>query len=64
MPKMKSHSGAKKRFKVTGSGKIMKQQAGMRHNLEGKSSVRTRRLNQDATLATPDAKKIKKLLGK
>ena len=36
----------------------------MRHNLEGKSSVRTRRLNQDATLATPDAKKIKKLLGK
>lgn len=64
MPKMKSHSGAKKRFKVTGSGKIMKQQAGMRHNLEGKSSVRTRRLNQDATLSAPDAKKIKKLLGK
>ena len=64
MPKMKSHSGAKKRVRVTGSGKIMMQQAGMRHNLEGKSSVRTRRLNQDATLATPDAKKIKKLLGK
>ncbi len=34
MPKQKTHSGAKKRFKVTGSGKIMKQQAGMRHNLE------------------------------
>ena len=32
MPKQKTHSGAKKRFKVTGSGKIMKQQAGMRHN--------------------------------
>ena len=64
MPKMKSHSGAKKRVRVTGSGKIMMQQAGMRHNQEGKSSVRTRRLNQDATLATPDAKKIKKLLGK
>jgi large subunit ribosomal protein L35 len=44
MPKMKTHSGAKKRFKVTGSGKVMKQQAGMRHNLESKSSVRTRRL--------------------
>ena len=33
MPKMKTHSGTKKRFKVTGSGKIMKQQAGLRHNL-------------------------------
>jgi large subunit ribosomal protein L35 len=64
MPKQKTHSGAKKRFKITGSGKVMKQQAGMRHNLEGKSSVRTRRLNQEATLSTTDAKNIKKLLGK
>jgi len=63
MPKQKTHSGAKKRFKVTGSGKIMKQQAGMRHNLEGKSSVRTRRLNQDQVLAPADAKVAKKLLG-
>ena len=45
MPKQKTHSGAKKRFKITGSGKVMKQQAGMRHNLEGKASKRTRRLN-------------------
>ena len=37
MPKQKTHSGAKKRFKVTGSGKIRKQQSGMRHNLEVKS---------------------------
>ena len=37
MPKQKTHSGAKKRFKITGSGKVMKQQAGMRHNLEGKA---------------------------
>jgi large subunit ribosomal protein L35 len=64
MPKMKTHSGAKKRFKITGSGKVMKQQSGMRHNLEKKSSVRTRRLNQEATLSKPDAKAIKKLLGK
>jgi large subunit ribosomal protein L35 len=63
MPKQKTHSGAKKRFKVTGSGKIMKQQAGMRHNLEGKSSVRTRRLNQDQVLSPADAKVAKKLLG-
>ena len=63
MPKQKTHSGAKKRFKVTGSGKLMKQQAGMRHNLEGKSSRRTRRLNQEGVLAPGDTKVAKKLLG-
>ncbi|GAA2072316.1 50S ribosomal protein L35 [Microbacterium hatanonis] len=63
MPKQKTHSGAKKRFKVTGSGKLMKQQAGMRHNLEGKASKRTRRLNQEQVLAKGDAKVAKKLLG-
>ncbi|WP_072313115.1 50S ribosomal protein L35 [Agrococcus sp. 1P02AA] len=64
MPKQKTHSGAKKRFKVTGSGKIRKQQAGMRHNLEVKSSVQTRRLNKDKVLAPADAKVIKKLLAR
>jgi large subunit ribosomal protein L35 len=38
MPKMKTHSGAKKRFRVTGSGKIMHERAGKRHLLEHKSS--------------------------
>ncbi|ALD13165.1 50S ribosomal protein L35 [Clavibacter capsici] len=64
MPKQKTHSGAKKRFKVTGSGKIMKQQAGMRHNLEVKSSKRKARLNQDQSLAKADVKVAKKLLGR
>jgi large subunit ribosomal protein L35 len=64
MPKQKTHSGAKKRFKITGSGKVMKQKAGMRHNLEGKSSRVTRRLNLESTLAKPEAKAIKKMLGK
>ena len=63
MPKQKTHSGAKKRFKVTGSGKIMKQQAGMRHNLEVKSAKRKARLNEDQVLAKADAKNVKKLLG-
>ncbi|HWL60955.1 MAG TPA: 50S ribosomal protein L35 [Microbacteriaceae bacterium] len=63
MPKQKSHSGAKKRFKVTGTGKVMKQQAGMRHNLEVKRSKVKRRLNQDKVLAPADAKVIKRLLG-
>jgi large subunit ribosomal protein L35 len=64
MPKMKTHSGAKKRFKITGSGKVMKQGAGMRHNLEKKSSKLTRRLNREVVLAPQDAKTIKRLLGK
>ena len=64
MPKQKTHSGAKKRFKITGSGKVVKQGAGMRHNLEVKSSVQTRRLNKDKVLAPADAKIIKKLLAR
>ncbi len=64
MPKQKTHSGAKKRFKVTGTGKIMKQQAGMRHNLEVKSSGRKARLNQDQPKAKADMKVAKKLLGR
>lgn len=64
MPKQKTHSGAKKRFKITGSGKVMKQQSGMRHNLEVKSSHRKRRLNQEQIVPTVDAKVVKKMLGK
>jgi len=63
MPKMKTHSGAKKRFKVTGSGKIMRRQTNMRHNLEHKSSRRTRRLTGEEPVAAADTKRIKRLLG-
>ncbi len=62
MAKQKTHSGAKKRFKVTGSGKIKKQQAGMRHNLEVKASKRKRRLNQDQVLSKADEKQARRLL--
>ncbi|WP_130865692.1 50S ribosomal protein L35 [Acidipropionibacterium timonense] len=62
MPKMKSHSGTKKRFKVTGSGKVAHNRAGKRHLNEHKSSRRTRRLTGESTLATGPANKIKKLL--
>ena len=64
MPKQKTHSGAKKRFKITGSGTLMQQQAGMRHNLEVKSGQRKRRLNQDEPVAKANVKNIKKLLGR
>ncbi|HXL96033.1 MAG TPA: 50S ribosomal protein L35 [Streptosporangiaceae bacterium] len=64
MPKMKTHSGAKDRFRLTGTGKIMRRRAGMNHMLEHKSSRVTRRLNKEVTLAPGDVKEIKKLLGK
>ena len=63
MPKQKTHSGAKKRFKVTGSGKIMREHAGKRHLLERKPSKLTRRLTGTVEVAPADAKKMKKLLG-
>lgn len=64
MPKMKSHTGMGKRVKVTGKGKIVAQQAGLRHNLEKKSSTRTRRLTGTVEVAKADVKRIKKLLGR
>ncbi|MBM3686321.1 MAG: 50S ribosomal protein L35 [Candidatus Nanopelagicales bacterium] len=64
MPKQKTHSGAKKRFKVTGSGKITHEQANRRHLMEGKSSRRTRRLMADETVKPADVKKVKRLLAK
>ncbi|MCW3842850.1 MULTISPECIES: 50S ribosomal protein L35 [Micromonospora] len=64
MPKMKSHTGMGKRVKVTGKGKIVAQQAGLRHNLEKKASTQTRRLTGTVELAKADVKRIKKLLGR
>ncbi|MDR2508661.1 MAG: 50S ribosomal protein L35 [Candidatus Ancillula sp.] len=63
MPKNKTHSGIKKRVRVTGSGKLMRQGTKMRHNLEKKSSHQTRALSQDKVLAKSDVKAAKKLLG-
>ncbi len=64
MPKMKTHSGAKKRFRLTGTGKVMREQAGGRHLLEHKSSRFKRSIANDLVVSKPDAKKVKKLLGK
>ena len=64
MPKMKTHSGAKKRFRLTGKGKVMREQAGGRHLLEHKSSRYTRSIAGDVEVSKPDAQKVKKLLGK
>ena len=64
MPKMKTHSGTAKRVKVTGTGKLRRQQAGLRHRLEVKPSTLTRRLAGTVGVAKADAKKVRKLLGR
>jgi large subunit ribosomal protein L35 len=63
MPKHKTHSGAKKTFRKTGSGKIMHERAGKRHLLEHKSSRLTRRLSTDAVASEPSTYTAKRMLG-
>lgn len=64
MPKNKTHSGIAKRVKVTGSGKLMRQQTGLRHRLEVKSSKETRDLSRYVEVNKADTKRVKKLLGR
>ncbi len=63
MPKNKVHSGSSKRFRVTGSGKIMRRRANRNHLLEHKPTTRTRRLDNEQVLTPADTKRVRKLLG-
>jgi len=63
MPKMKSHSGAKKRFKKTGSGKLRRRQLHKNHMQEHKSSKRKRRLAGEVSVSSADAPRIDRMLG-
>ena len=63
MPKNKTHSGASKRFKVSGSGKLLRQQANRRHLFEHKPTTRTRRLDGVEVVAKVDAPRVRRLLG-
>jgi large subunit ribosomal protein L35 len=63
MPKMKSHRGAKKRFSITGTGKVKRSKAGKSHILTKKTSKRKRRLRQSTTMTVRgEEKNIKRLL--
>jgi large subunit ribosomal protein L35 len=64
MPKMKTHSGAKKRFKTTGKGKLRARHAMTSHILEKKNAKRKRRLSNDLEVAKQDVKRVKGLLRK
>ncbi len=63
MPKMKTHSGAKKRFKKTGSGKLRGRRAYSSHILEKKSPKRKRRMARPVEISPADGSRVKKLLG-
>jgi large subunit ribosomal protein L35 len=63
MPKMKSHSGAKKRFKVTGGGKVRARHAFSSHILEKKSPKRKRQLGRPVEVSDHDVPRVRKLLG-
>jgi large subunit ribosomal protein L35 len=67
MPKMKTHSGAKKRFKITKGGKgnkAMARHAGKTHILQKKSPKRKRKMDNDVLVAKQDLPRVKTLLGK
>jgi large subunit ribosomal protein L35 len=63
MPKMKTHSGAKKRFKRTGSGKFTRRHAMRSHILEKKTPKRKRAFRQAQPVAHSDEKVVKGMLG-
>ncbi|MFN2388538.1 MAG: 50S ribosomal protein L35 [Actinomycetota bacterium] len=64
MPKMKTHRGAAKRFKVTSTGKIRRRRAFANHMLEKKSSTRKRRLNSPDVVSPADTPRVRRLLGR
>jgi large subunit ribosomal protein L35 len=62
MPKLKTNSGAKKRFALTGTGKVKRKKAYMRHILTKKATKRKRHLNHDSVVSSADIERVKRLL--
>ncbi|MET0339724.1 MAG: 50S ribosomal protein L35 [Polyangiales bacterium] len=62
MPKMKTNSSAKKRFKVTGSGRVRRSSGGLQHGMLGKSANRRRKLRKHEMVNDADEKRIKRML--
>jgi large subunit ribosomal protein L35 len=64
MPKIKTHKGAAKRFKITGSGKILRVKAYKGHILTKKNAERKRRLSKMQEVSASDTKKVRRLLAR
>jgi large subunit ribosomal protein L35 len=63
VPKQKTNSSAKKRFKVSGAGKLLRRQAMQSHNLEHKSAKRKRAFTRDQPVSSADEREVRRLLG-
>jgi len=64
MPKQKTNSAAKKRFKVTGTGKLLRRHAMKSHNLEKKTAKRGREFGKDHPVSGSDEREVRRLLGR
>ncbi|MGH3022265.1 MAG: 50S ribosomal protein L35 [Gaiellaceae bacterium] len=64
MPKQKTNSAAKKRFKLTGRGRVLRRHAMQSHNLEKKTAKRRRGFRRDHAVDESDARDVKRLLGR
>jgi large subunit ribosomal protein L35 len=62
MPKMKTHKGAAKRFKKTGTGKIKRSKAFKRHILTSKPTKRKRHLDSETLVSDADARKVRRMI--
>jgi large subunit ribosomal protein L35 len=62
-PKQKTNKAAKKRFKVTAGGRVLRRHAMKSHNLEKKSAKRKRAFRRDQPLEAKDAREVRRLLG-
>ena len=63
MPKMKSHRGATRRFRVTKTGKLVRRQTRLNHMLEKKTPARKRRLGREVEVAPGDRRSVRRMLG-
>jgi large subunit ribosomal protein L35 len=64
VPKQKTNSAAKKRFKVSGAGRLLRRHAMKSHNLEKKSAKRKRAFTRDQSVDASDAREVRRLLGR
>ena len=62
MPKMKTHRGAAKRFKTTGTGKVVRNMSHKQHILTSKTTKRKRRLRQQTLISSADARRVQRML--
>jgi large subunit ribosomal protein L35 len=62
MPKLKTNRGARKRFRITGSGKIRRNHAGMNHILTKKTTKRKRKLRKSGPVESPDFRRVRRMI--